>query len=419
MINVVTILFESITTWLCLHIVFGKKIEKRWLEVGLPIVYLFVFSLISFQIINTAFYLLIIVFLFVWCYILFKQKKIATVVKTFLGMMLVGITETIVLFFADGIIKDVDDVQWKCALLSLISMIIILTVYIFTAGRNVMVYKYIIEKQFVVYVFIVLIFLTYMKVEFEMTRRITLTYAFFFVILFITFWMFYKQQKISFELQNKEMELSLHDTYGSVYNELLQQVRRKQHDYKNQLIALESMYSITDSREELISKQLKYIDILKQDFKENNILTKCNNPIISGYIYSLYEKYKLQDVYLDVDVIVDDDIVDVKTKEIIEIIGVLVSNAYEYVCEYDVKENIKLYVRKNNDIYTIKTENVVYSMSYSEIDKLFEYGYSTKGKNRGIGLNSVKAIVDKCNGEIYSSYYELNNIKWFFVEIKF
>ncbi len=44
---------------------------------------------------------------------------------------------------------------------------------------------------------------------------------------------------------------------------------------------------------------------------------------------------------------------------------------------------------------SIYIANACYKKSQDELEQLFEYGYSTKGEGRGIGLYDVKMLVHK------------------------
>ena len=49
---------------------------------------------------------------------------------------------------------------------------------------------------------------------------------------------------------------------------------------------------------------------------------------------------------------------------------------------------------------SIYIANAYYKKSQDELEQLFEYGYSTKGEGRGIGLYDVKILVHKNKGDL-------------------
>ena len=201
--------------------------------------------------------------------------------------------------------------------------------------------------------------------------------------------------------------------YGNAYDDLLKEVRRRQHDYKNQLIAIKSMCSTAKSIEELREMQDDYLGILQTESQFDSIITKCNNPILAGYIYNMCLKYKEQGIIINVDVMVENREIDIRTKDIIEILGVLLDNAYEeYLSRKIHGYSIYLKLRDKDDKKYIEVENVSEYMSYEILTRMFEKGYSTKGNGRGIGLYSVKNIVKKYEGDIKVNNIERENKNW-------
>ncbi|MBO5425953.1 MAG: GHKL domain-containing protein [Lachnospiraceae bacterium] len=413
MINVVTILFESITTWLCLHIVFGKKIEKRWLEVGFSGVYVPLSVLCSYKILNKFFIIFIVVCAVIWAKKMFDEKIKTTIVKSLLSVCLLGLIEVVVVFAFDLVFETFDNEQFICFLMSIFSAIISILLYIacFVVSKKKI--KLMINKNNVFFLITLVLFFVCIKVQFEHSRQINYIVVFFFTVLAVEMVYMLRVQKKVYELENANLKLQMHNMYGGAYEELLQVVRMRQHDYKNQLSAICSMHLSADSLEQLIEMQKKYIDVLESDCKFDKILTKCNNSILAGYVYNLCEKMhnKGLDVRYDINVINRD--VDIKTKEVIEIIGVLLTNVMEY---YDknshLEKVIKLEICETNNVYKIEVENISEYIGYSEISNMFECGYSSKGENRGLGLYSVKNVVNKLNGNILVDNILRDNVNW-------
>ena len=53
------------------------------------------------------------------------------------------------------------------------------------------------------------------------------------------------------EINIKNHEIELQRIYGGMYEDLLGEIRRKQHDYKNQLGAIRSIHMVAESNIEL------------------------------------------------------------------------------------------------------------------------------------------------------------------------
>lgn len=403
MINVIVILMECITMWLCLHIAFGEKIKKNRWEVLFFVVYISVCVLCAYNLVSKVLYLGLWIFVFVWCFVLFRQKILSSLIRTAIGIVSVGVVETVVIFCYSLVIIETNmSVNAECLIACMLTLLLTILLYYEIFCRISFSMKNFTDKNILVLSFYIILFLLYVKLEFELNRKVSVIYVFFFVFLSVIFIYLCRKQKLIYELEKKNLNLELQNMYGNAYDDLLKEVRRRQHDYKNQLTAVCSMYSTANSLEELKSMQETYLGILKDEREFDSILTRCNNPILAGYIYNMCLKYKGEGIKITVDVSVKNKEIDIKTKDIIEILGILLNNASEY---YSLNKFPELYIglklQDKEDKKYIEVENISDYLSYEVLEAMFEKGYSTKGSNRGIGLYSVKNIITKYNGEIY------------------
>ncbi|MGN0391125.1 MAG: GHKL domain-containing protein, partial [Wujia sp.] len=102
--------------------------------------------------------------------------------------------------------------------------------------------------------------------------------------------------------------------------------------------------------------------------------------------------------------------------EVIDIIGILLDNAFECTREQE-KEVMNLEIVETDKGILIKTINPSPYVPYTEISKMFSLGYSTKGKNRGIGLHTVRKLVKKCNGEIVTGNQTYDDDNYFELQV--
>lgn len=414
MINVIVILMECITMWLCLHIAFGEKIKKSRWEVLFFVVYLTVFVFSSYGFFSRIIYFFQWVFIFFWCKKVFKRNILNTLIRTISGIVAVGVIETISIFIYSLFVNDANfSISIECVVASLISVTVVCALFLLVFNKKRVLNVLSIDKNIFIIIIFIALFLFYVKLVFEVERSVPILYVFFFNVLSLIFILLCRKQKNIFELEKKNLNLELQNMYGNAYDDLLKEVRRKQHDYKNQLTAVYSMYSSAKTLEELKGMQEKYLGILQEESEVDSILTKCNNPILAGYLYNVCLKYKTFGIKVDVDVIVENSVIDIKTKYIIEILGVLLDNAYEkYVSQNNKDKRIYLKLYDKEDKLYIEVGNVSEYFTYEMIEKMFKKGYSTKGQNRGIGLWSVKNIVNKYNGEICVENVEKKQMNW-------
>ncbi|MFH0333864.1 GHKL domain-containing protein [Clostridium perfringens] len=80
------------------------------------------------------------------------------------------------------------------------------------------------------------------------------------------------------------------------------------------------------------------------------------------------------------------------------ILNNLLNNAIEAV-EFLEERKISLKILENEN-YEIIIKNSIKEDKQIDFIKLFKKGYSTKGKNRGVGLYNIKDIVNRYNGQL-------------------
>lgn len=415
MVKILVLLCECMTVFICLHIVFEQKIRLRFRDALFLTGYVGCFYLISLHLLHEAFSLLLLIGIIWYWWKASRQNIRFVLIKVLLGLILVGFLETLIMFLflplAD--IWGYSPMLHFCMGLGTVAEAVLVFLWVRKRPYSFGIKK--INKHLILCTAIAFVFLAYIKLDFEMRRSLhILFYLLAFIVLAVIFMEVFREQRADFELEKKELELSLQRKYDGAYEELLDEVRRRQHDYKNQLTALYSMHLTATSLEELIDMQRSYGDVLREKSGFDSILTGCNNSILAGYIYSICIKFEKSGILIHPNVKVYGRECDRKISDIIEILGVLLNNAYESVSEQEREGTcIKLVLLENNLEFYIEVSNISNYISNQEIEEMFQLGYSTKGENRGIGLYSVKNIVKQYQSGIWVDNYQENNHNWF------
>ena len=207
------------------------------------------------------------------------------------------------------------------------------------------------------------------------------------------------------EYEKKILEARLKDTYGNMYKELLEVVRANQHDFKNQINTLYSMHITARTLEELVEGQQKYSQIILEKNEYNEILTGCNNPILASYIYCKCQEIKKQDIAFTSSLCVKEAECSMALHELIEVLGILLTNAMEEVRNQEFKKIIELKIQETLDDVEIIVSNTTEKMLITDVEKMFVSGFSTKGESRGIGLAQLKKIAESVNAGVYVQCY--------------
>lgn len=191
--------------------------------------------------------------------------------------------------------------------------------------------------------------------------------------------------------------------YSDITNGLLEDYRVVSHEQKNQLLVIRSMLD-DNSPKELV----EYVDGLldkKVGFKYEWIGELNHLPLsgLKGLInYKLIEAHTI-DININISISKDvnnsnlNRMSTTQKDELYSIMGVYLDNAIQAAKESNKKE-VSLEIYKENEKIVIIIANTYNGKI--EMEKLDNYGYTTKGKNHGVGLHLVKKIIE--NEVIYS-----------------
>lgn len=201
--------------------------------------------------------------------------------------------------------------------------------------------------------------------------------------------------------------------YVDFTEELLNEYKCFLHEYKNKLIIIKSLISIKNK------KLQKYIDSILEEKAVNHyrwLMEIKSIPIagVKGLIN--YKLIKMKELGIEVEVYISNDISDMKEEyltnkekdDLYSILGVFLDNAIEASLESNNKM-ASLHIYKEDDYIDIMIANTFKSINISRIE---EKGFSSKGKNRGMGLFLVNEIL-KRNTKFEK---ETNIINDFFVQ---
>lgn len=241
----------------------------------------------------------------------------------------------------------------------------------------------------------------------------------FVLMLIVVVWGIFDWRKNYIMMQQKERELKLYKMYIQPLEELVKEVRAKQHEYDNHMNAILNMHLTVDTYEELVEKQSKYITAVSKenDSRQYLPLLRISDKVLSGFIYS---KIVTSPASVQTDVVVKnlEIISGVSEHLLIEFVGTLIDNAYEasggktghVIMEID-SEDDKLE-------FTIKNQ-IDKEIGLTELGRFFQKGYSTKSKDgkRGLGLYRAKQLCEKYGGEITVGVEELEEKRYIWFKI--
>lgn len=231
-----------------------------------------------------------------------------------------------------------------------------------------------------------------------------------FICLLLTFFAM-NSHKVQIEreiaLKQKKFEQEHLQTYTDEIVGLYNEIRGFRHDYAGMLVSMQMAID---------SGNLQEIDRIY-----NEVLVKVNQKLRSEK-YTYFDLNNIEDSALrsliaqsivyarNNDVEFTLEVKDTITRlsidllDLVRIMSVLLNNAVEGAAESYLKQMEVAVIRMDLETVIVIQNSCKIAMSPSE--DLFELGFSTKGRNRGIGLNNVKEILDKYENIILETEIE-------------
>jgi len=198
----------------------------------------------------------------------------------------------------------------------------------------------------------------------------------------------------------KEYEiLKISKEYNEVINEIVQEIKQRQHDFVNYKNTIRGIVDVVD--EDKIRNVIKnYIN--DEDIYDNKIneLVYIDNVIIRSIIYRNMCKAKKHNINFKYRV--DNNVLDniFRYNEISNLLNNLLNNAFEEVIKEDcIKKNIEIKVSNENKASHLMIKNQIADSNHLNINEMLTRGYSTKNTGtRGYGLYNVEQIVTSHKG---------------------
>ena len=231
-----------------------------------------------------------------------------------------------------------------------------------------------------------------MEVTFDLNFFITM----FLVIVFcmISF-VIIKQQR---DVNEKEEEYKKLANYSQVTEGVLEEYRLNLHESRNQLIIIRNMIPTTKKKEleEYVNNLIDATEVNK--YRWVNELKYIPIPELKGFIN--FKLMEMSNKKIDIEINVERKLKNSKMKklkikdkgDLYNIIGVFLDNAKEASLESKEKRVVVEMYEMDNDLHIIIANTYKGEV---DIEKINEYGYSSKGKNRGTGLHLVNKIVER------------------------
>lgn len=265
-------------------------------------------------------------------------------------------------------------------------------------------FNYSIKKTYVISINI-LIYVLILKVLWESNKELIVNNIILFItipIILIIINVTYFKYLIKMTKQKKTMEM--HYKYSPIMLNLIEEVRRKQHDFKNHINTIYGISEVSDI-ENVKENIQEYITSLNGSLGNIDRLIFIKNQILAAIIYSKISEAEKEHINISFDVNLKNENFIMNDYELTEIITNLLDNAFEEVTQHEESEReVVITIINERESFQLEVKNKGEPIDPQNISKIFRKGFTTKGvQGHGYGLYNVKKIVEYHNGEIQLS----------------
>ncbi len=213
-------------------------------------------------------------------------------------------------------------------------------------------------------------------------------------------------------LKQKKFEQKYLQTYTDEIVGLYNEIRGFRHDYAGMLVSMQMaidsenlqeidrVYNevLVKANQKLRSEKYTYFDL-------NNIEDSALRSLIAQSI--VYARKNDVEFTLEVKDIITRLSIDLL--DLVRIMSILLNNAVEGAADSYLKQMEVAVIKMDFETVIVIQNSCKITMTPSE--NLFALGFSTKGRNRGLGLNNVNEILDKYDNIILETEMEDNTFR--------
>lgn len=336
----------------------------------------------------------------------YNKNIIVNVVELIITIIIVSVIELIVMVMSILIFGHNDLPYWSYFTILLVSMSsIIYYSYRIMKFREINLENFIerYNSTFLISINLIIIFL-FFKVLFqnefiEELEIVEIGVLFLTMIIINTFYFLglYRNDK-----ENKKSELK--QSINPLIQELLDEMKASEHEYKNHLNILYCMIQVC-KEDELRDRAKKYIGNV---FENKNLLSNLSyieNTILKGVLLSKINQAEKNEIICKYKIDSQLEGIALDDSELTVVLSNLLNNAIESASKSE-KKYIDIFTTYQNGRYIIEVSNSVSNFTEDMIPSLSKVRFSTKGTGRGYGLYNINKIVNKYKGKINMSMKE-------------
>lgn len=403
MVRNVLQLFETLAYLYCFAATYGKKMKYNIYVVIFVVAQLVLMTGMNDYGFPKYLISLSYALMFTYCILNYKSSIVQAIINIILSIFIMGIVQLLVYFVLVTIFRTDNK---NSLVFELLVMIFNFIIIYFMAPKMKLnfVSSYLLSKKvlsgliisFVVTIFGSRIWKIKLNSSLQGEDFIFTVYFFSMLVLLLIEW-----QKTKVQAEKQKVQFQMNELYYGAYEDLILSIRKRQHDFKNHLNAIQGMIYTTNSYDELKDQQEKYMSEVMEGNEKTSILTMIENPLIAGFLSIKFQEAERKGIEIAYACRFPDRKIKIPEYELVEMFGILLDNAIEETEKLDNKKKIWVTLSEDAEKLCVDIANTCSETNKDDMARLFTKGYSDKGLNRGIGLYKLQEMINNYHGDIY------------------
>lgn len=405
-----SLLFEMLSVIVCIHRLYNKKVQFDISAIAVVLLSTFIFEIVNLHGANKVLTFFVYGLVVGYCIWRFKDSVFGAVINTVLTMVFLIIIQfsiTVLLHFFTTLgtvekglgvnIVTFASCMWlmpKCKVFILPKIL----------KRN---------TGFLLFVIGSILGISLLLQFWQRTSGLIYLEVFLIAIpiVLLTLVLIGKWGLVQNEKREIEKELFAALSMQEKQEELVKQVRMRQHEFKNHLAAIMATHYTYKSYEKLVDAQRQYCGELINENKYNDLLA-LENSVVIGFLYQKFQEIELNDIDIKYKVNGKLPFDLIPAHCLVEMIGILLDNAEQALLKNSSNKTIQIYFCEGENECQFRVSNPFRCVGYDEVMSWFKAGVSTKGEGRGLGLYRLDNLCNECGCDVICKNVSLENENW-------
>ncbi len=392
----ITLVLEILAVIICIHSIYGEKVKLDIDTIALFLAMLSVLEIINHFNIKNISSLIVYVFIWIYCKIKFKETAARATVHFVIFLILFIILQFVSVLFVNLFLPHSE--IWRAFITNFLMLLFCLLVL--PRLKVFRIYRFVNRYYKLMYIVIGMAFfiLSVLLFQNKIEEKIKAEYFVFAIpAIALLLFMIIKWGNAQSKAENLEKEKQAALTGQKKYDELLEQVRLRQHEFKNHVTAIFSAHYAYDTYENIKKARETYYGKIQTENRYNGLLL-LDNHIISGFLYGKFEEMEQDGLQIRFKSAICLRNCDVPDYKLIEMTGILLDNAAEtMVKSAETEKVISISMEEGKSEWLFKIRNKFRYVPYDEIEAWFQFEKSGNGMGRGIGLYHLKMLCAEWN----------------------